>query len=281
MRYAWTFFAGLAFAGFILLATSPLLVVGVGVGAWAARGQLFNALAGESVFGVRERAGRLEGRSVNVGFRMVMVPVPGEPRPRRLLLRLEVTDSDVFASGPAEGRVRLDAWPLDGADDVKKPALYTVVAPGRAATLDEDGTLVVERGSRRSIYALSSGTWLYDAESQVSSFALEGDRRRVIAVSSAEDDMPPGSVAVLTYATNQTVLKRVLLSASDPTRARLLRSSVGLTRAVARLEDATRRTLDLPLPAGTVRIPMTGDDLDLARAQVPAGLSLVELKPWK
>lgn len=281
MRYAWTFFAGLAFAGFILLATSPLLVVGVGVGAWAARGQLFNALAGESVFGVRERAGRLEGRSVNVGFRMVMVPVPGEPRPRRLLLRLEVTDSDVFASGPAEGRVRLDAWPLDGADDVKKPALYTVVAPGRAATLDEDGTLVVERGSRRSIYALSSGTWLYDAESQVSSFALEGDRRRVIAVSSAEDDMPPGSVAVLTYATNQTVLKRVLLSASDPTRARLLRSSVGLTRAVARLEDSSRRTLDLPLPAGTVRIPMTGDDLDLSRAQVPAGLALAELKPWK
>lgn len=280
MRLAWTFFAGLAFAGFILLATSPLLVIGVGVSAWAARGQLFNALAGESVFGVRERAGRLEGRSVNVGFRMAMVPVPGEPRPRRLLLRLEVTDSDVFASGPAEGRVRLDAWPLDGIEDVKKPALFTIVAPGRAATIEDDGTLVVERGSRRSIYALASGTWLYDAEAAVSSFTLEGERRRIIAVSSAEDDMPAGAVAVVTYATSQKVLKRVLLTASDPTRARLLRSSVGLTRAVARLEDATRRTLDLPLPAGTVRIPMNGDDLDLARAQVPAGLALAELKPW-
>lgn len=281
MRFAWTFFAGLTFAGFILLATSPLLMIGVGVGTWAARGQLFNALAGESVFGVRNHAGRLEGRSINVGFRMAMVPVPGEPRPRRLLLRLEVTDSDVFAAGRAEGRVRLDAWPLEGADDLKKPALYTIVAPGRAAAVEEDGTLVVERGTRRSIYALGSGSWLYDAESAVSSFSLEGERRRVVAVSSAEDDMPAGAVAVLTYATNQTVLKRVLLTASDPTRARLLRNSVGLSRAVARFEDATRRTLDLPLPAGTVRIPMNGDDLDLARAQMPAGLALAELRPWR
>lgn len=281
MRLAWTFFAGLIFAGFIFLATSPLLAIGVGIGAWAFRGQTFSALAGESVFGVRDHDGRLDGRLVNVNFRVVMVPVAGDPRPRRLLLRLAVTDSDVFASGSAAGRVRLDAWPLDGAEDVRKPALYTVVAAGRAASVEDDGTLVVEHGSRRSVYALASGAWLYDTDSAVSSFALEGERRRVIAVSTAEDDMPAGSVAVLTYATNQAVLKRVLVTASDPARARLLRSSVALTRAVARVEDATRRTLDLPLPAGIVRIPMTGDDLDLAKAQLPVGLGLAELKPWR
>lgn len=281
MRLAWTFFAGLIFAGFIFLATSPLLMVGVGIGAWVTRGQTFSALSGESVFGVRGEDGRLDGRLVNVGFRLVMVPVAGDPRPRRLLLRLAVTDADVFAAGSAAGRVRLDAWALDGAEDVRKPALYTIVAPGRAASIEDDSTLVVEQGSRRSVYALASGSWLYDTDAAVSAFTLDGERRRIVAVSTAEDDMPAGSVAVLTYATSQAVLKRVLITASDPSRARLLRSSVALTRAVARLEDATRRTLDLPLPAGTVRIPMNGGDLDLARAQLPVGLGLAELKPWR
>lgn len=281
MRLAWTFLAGLTFAGFVLLATSPLLVLGAGIGAWVKRGQTYSALSGESVFGVRARDGRLDGRLVNVNFRMVMVPAAGDPRPRRLLLRLAVTDADVFASGPAEGRIRLDAWPLDDADDINKAALYTIVAPGRSASIEDDSTLVIEHGIRRSVYALASGIWLYDTDALVSTFSLEGERRRVVAVATAEDDMPAGSVAVLTYATNQTVLKRVLVTAGDPARARLLRSSVSMTRAVARIEDATRRTLDLPLPAGTVRIPMNGDDLDLDHAQVPPGLGLAELKAWR
>jgi hypothetical protein len=281
MRFAWTFLAGLTFAGFVFLATSPLLLLGAGVGAWVKRGQAYSALSGESVFGVRVRDGRLDGRLVNVNFRMVMVPVAGDPRPRRLLLRLAVTDGDAFASGPAEGRVRLDAWPLNDADDINKAAMYTIVAPGRSASIEDDSTLVVEHGIRRSVYALASGTWLYDTDAVVATFSLEGERRRVVAVATAEDDMPAGSVAVLTYATNQTVLKRVLVTASDPARARLLRSSVSMTRAVARMEDSTRRILDLPLPSGTVRIPMNGDDLDLAHAQLPAGLGLAELKAWR
>ncbi|MCR6630884.1 MAG: hypothetical protein NVV74_13020 [Magnetospirillum sp.] len=280
MRFVWTFIVGFVFAGFVMLATSPLLLAGIGLTAWAVKGAMFNALSGESVFGVRERDGRLDGRMVNVTFQTMHVSMPGDPRPRRLLLRLEVINADVFASRPGEGRVRLDAWPLDGVEDVRQPALYTVVAPGRTASLAEDGTLAVEHGSRRSLYSLAGGQWLYDTDSPPASYAVEGDRRRFVALAAAEEDMPARAIAVLTLATAQASLKRVMIAADDPTRARLLRSSVSMVRPVPRLDDATRRTIDLSLPAGLMRIPVDGDDLDIARAQIPAGLALVEMTPW-
>lgn len=280
MRHLWTFLTGIVFAGFVMLISAPLLLAGIGATAWLLKGTTFDTLSGESVFGVREKDGRLDGRMVNVGFQTMHVAVPGDPRPRRMLLRLEIINADVFASRPGEGRVRLDAWPLDGVEDVKRPALYTVVAPGRAATLVEDGTLVVEHGSRRSVYSLSSGQWLYDWEAPPASYMGEGERRRFIALASVEEDMPPRSIAVLTLATSQVVLERVMIVADDPTRARLLRSSIGMIRPVPRFDDATRRTIDLSLPAGLMRIPVSGDDLDLANAQVPQGLRLVELKAW-
>lgn len=280
MRFVWTFLIGIAFAGFIMVVSSPLLLAGIGVGAWLLKGNTFSALSGESVFGVREKDGRLDGRMVNVSFQTMHVAVPGDPRPRRMLMRLEVTNADVFASRPGEGRVRLDAWPLDGIEDVKRPALYTVIAPGRSALLADDGTLVVERGGRRSVYALASGGWLYDWEAPPASYAVEGERRRTVALAAVEEDMPVRSIAVLTLATSQAVLKRVMIVADDPTRARLLRSSIGMIRPVPRLDDATRRTIDLSLPAGLTRIPVVGDDLDIANAQIPQGLRLVELKAW-
>lgn len=281
MRLVWTFFIGLFFAGFVMLATSPLLVAGLGLTAWVMKGEMFNALEGVSVFGLREKDGRLDGRMVNVYFQTALVMMSGDPRPRRLLLRLEVTNADVFASRPGEGRVRLDAWPLDAAVDLTKPALYTVIAPGRSALVVDDGTMVVEHGTRRSVYTLANGAWLYDADSAPASFAAEGERRRVVALSTVEEDMPPRTVAVLTYASSQMTLMRVMITADDPTRARLLRSSMAMIRPVARMEDASRRIIDLSLPAGMVRIPINGDDLDLAKAQVPPGLALVELKPWR
>lgn len=280
MRFVWTFLIGIAFAGFIMVVSSPLLVAGIGAVAWLAKGNSFSALSGESVFGVRDKDGRLDGRMINVGFQTMHVAVPGDPRPRRMLLRLEVTNADVFASRPGEGRVRLDVWPLDGVDDVRKAAQQTIIAPGRSAVLAEDGTLVVDHGGRRSVYSLASGQWLYDAEAAPATYATEGDRRRTVALAAAEEDMPARTIAVLTLATAQTVLKRVMILADDPTRARLMRSSVSMIRPVPRLDDATHRTIDLSLPAGLMRIPVVGDDLDIVNAQVPLGLRLVELKPW-
>lgn len=280
MRFVWTFLIGIAFASLVAAISSPLLVAGIGVAAWLKRGHVFNALDGESVFGIREVDGRMDGRMVNVGFQTLHVSMPGDPRPRRLLLRLEVSNADVFSSRPGEGRVRLDAWPLDSVNDVRGAAMYTVVAPGRAATVSEDGTMTVEHGGRRSVYALAGGQWLYDWESPPVTYAVEGERRRAVALAAVEEDMPPRTIAVLTLASAQAVFKRVLIVADDPTRARLLRSSVSMIRPVPRFEDATRRTIDLSLPAGMVRIPVVGDDLALGAAQVPQGLHLLELTPW-
>lgn len=280
MRLAWTFFAGLIFAVMTMVVSAPLLA-GAGVIAWLLRGETWTTLSGESFFAVRDVQGRTAGQMVNVDFRTVMVAMPGEMRPRRLLLRLEVRDPDVFTVQQGSGRVRLDAWALDDAVDLRRPALYTVVAPGRAAAIEPDGVLVVEKGGRRSAYSLASGAWLFDADAPVARFPIATDRDRYVAVSAADDDLPGGAIAVLTYANAHKPVRRLLLTAADPARARILRTSVALTRPVSRIEEGGGRVVELPLPAGTLRLPMDGDDIDLKRAVVPVGLALTEISPWR
>lgn len=280
MRFAWTFFAGLIFAALTMLVSAPLLA-GIGLVAWLLRGELWTTLGGESFFAVRDVQGRTAGQMVNVGFRTAKVSMAGEMRPRRLLLRLEVRNPDVFAAEQRGGRVRLDAWALDDAADLKRAALYTVIAPGSAAAFEEEGVLVVEKGARRSAYSLADGTWLFDADTPTAHFPIENERTRYVAVSSADDDLPAGAVAILTYASPHRSVRRVLVTAADASRARILRTAVAMTRPVTRLDDGGGRVVELPLPAGTLRIPMAGDDLDLKRAAVPAGLGLTEVRPWK
>ncbi|MGE5547439.1 MAG: hypothetical protein ACM33T_11110 [Solirubrobacterales bacterium] len=284
MRFLWTFFAGLVFAGFTLVVSAPLWLGTVGV-AWLARGELWTTLSGESFFAVRADRGRTAGYLANVSFRTVMVPVVGEPRPRRLLLRVDVRNPDVFAGqggGQGGGRVRVDAWHLDDASDLHKPALYTVIAPGNGLTVEDDMLMIERGGGRRSIYSSGEGRWLFDADTATAAFAQENERRRFVAVAAADEELPAGSIAVITYATSDAVLRRLLLRADDPTRARILRTAVTLSRPVARHDDSGRgRSVELPLPAGTLRIPMTGDAFDLAHASIPAGLALAEFRPWK
>ena len=85
---------------------------------------------------------------------------------------------------------------------------------------------------------------------------------------------------MLTLASPQRVIRRLLISADDAGRGRFLRGSVAMTRPVPRLDDANHRVLEVPLPAGTLRIAFVGDDLNLATAEIPAGLKLTEMKPW-
>ena len=279
MRGLGTFLAGVCFAAYVLVWSAPVLVALSLLGGLGGRFNLFEAVSGESVFGVRERDGQLQARMVNVNFHIAMVPIADEPRPRRLLLRLETVDVDVFDASRGEGQVRLDAWAMDGGRDMLRTPLYTVVAAGDDAGIEDDSLLVVSRGARRTAYALVSGRWLYEADGAVATFALEGERR-LVAVAAADEEMPVEAVAVVSYASIQAPLRRLLIVAADPSRARLLRSAVSLIRPVARLEDATHRWIDLALPAGTVRIPMASGTLDLARAEIPAGLALREMLPW-
>lgn len=280
MRFLWTFFAGLNFAALTLLVSAPLMV-GVVMAAVALRGELWTTFSGESFFAVRDQGGNTSAQMVNVSFRTMMVSLPGEMRPRRLLLRLETRNPDVFHSERGQGRVRLDAWHLDDADDLRRLAAYTILTPGNAAHIDEDGLLMVERGGRRTTYSLATGEFLFDADGPLARFTIGNERSRYVAVAAADDDMPNGIVAVLTYANSHHAVRRLLLTAQDPTRARILRTAVTLSRPVARHEAAGTRIIDLALPSGTLGIPLSGEDLDLAGALVPEGMSLIELKPWK
>jgi len=282
MRNAWTFIAGLLFAGFVMVWSAPVAILMVALAASGGNINLFHAFSGESVFGAREVNGRLEARMVNVSFRPMMVVMPGDPRPRRLLLRLEVMDADVFdGSNQSLGRVRLDAWPLDQSVDLMQAPLYTLVVPGRQAVLDDGGMMVVDNGNRHSAYSLSAGQWLFDYDGSFASFTIEGERRRYLAAAAADDEMPPGSVAVVSFAGPQGLITRLLVTSSDSTRARLLRTSVSLIRPMVRQDPAGGRWVDLAMPAGTIRVPMLGDILDISRAEVPVGLALAEFKNWK
>lgn len=279
MRNVWALLAGVFFAGYVMLWSVPLVVVAALVVGWAGPINLFHAFSGESVFGVRNIDGRMQARLVNVNFITALVAAPGQMRPRRLLLRLEVVNADVFAGTEGQGRVRLDAWALEDERSVLAPPLYTVIAPGRNGRLEDEALLMVEIGQRHSAYSLSDGSWLYDADGPVAGFS-QGQSRRMVAAAAADDEMPPGSVAVVSYASAQKVLKRVLISASDATRARLLRTSISLIRPLVRNDEMGRRWLDLTLPAGIIRIPFLDDSLDLAHAVVPPGLAVGEISPW-
>lgn len=281
MRSTWPFVAGIIIAGLITLVTLPVAVVaGSAMVMWGRFGHEDSSMSGASSFAVREEQGRLSVRMVNHGFTTVSVPVPGEPRPRRLVVRQQV------AAGDSSGHVRIDAWPLDSAGSLNRPPLYTVFAAGTTVTMGEDGLFWIERqagahASQRSAYSLASGEWLFDADTPLVAFALDGDQRRLAAMSLAEEEVAARAVASITYAASNRVLRRLLLTADDPLRARMLRATIPATRLVSRIDETGKRVLELPLPSGTVRLPVKADDLDLAAASVPAGLTLLPLDRWR
>lgn len=277
MRLLSSFFAGAAFAGLALVVCAPVLG-GWALVSWLSRGDLWTTLSGQSYFAGRDVNGEFAGRTVNVEFHPLSLRAADSPR--RLLIRTEVSTAD-FASGSAEGRVRFDAWALTGTADLRKPPLYTVVAPGRAAILDPEGMLVVTRiGGRRSYYSLAGGHWIFDSDAPLATLADDGSAIRFAALAAADDGMSSGAVAVLTYASAQRPIRRLVLIADDPIRARFVRGALAMTRPVFGGDGNGARSIEIRLSAGLVHVPLREDDLDVAGADVPAGFQLAEIKPW-
>lgn len=280
MRKFWAFFAGMFFGGAVLLWTAPLVVVAVALAVMLGRTDLFSAFSGESVFGVRDQGGRLQGRLVNTTFQTIQVAAADGQRPRRLVVRLDVRDADVF-SDHGRGQVRLDAWPVEAARDLMAPPLYTIQADGRSASVGDDGMLTVQHGQRVSAFALADGRWLADSDGPFLTLTVEGERKRLVAVAAAADDDPPGAIAVITYASPQAVMQRFLLGADDTARAVGLRSALAPARLSPRAGDGAHHILDVVSPAGMVHVPLAGDRLDGGQASLPAGMTLTEVKPWR
>lgn len=280
MRRFWAFFAGIFFGGAILMWTAPLVVIAVAVAAVLGHTDLFSAFSGESVFGVREEAGRLQGRLINTSFQTIHVALAEGQPPRRLVVRLDMRDADVFDDA-AVGQVRVDAWPLEAARDMMTPPLYTVKAPGRGAVLGEDGVLTITRDQRRSAFALADGRWLADADGPLLMTTGAGGALRLIAVARADDDDVPGAVATITYASPWKVMQRFVLRADDAARARGLKNGLEPARLVLASAPGQAQSLDIALGAGVVRIPLAADALHGGQAALPVGLDLAEIKPWR
>lgn len=278
MRSTWPFVAGIIVAALVTAFNLPIMAVAA-LGLKYARtlDGSAAALQGESSFTLRDDRGRISTRLVNTTYSIVSVPLVGEPRPRRLLVRQHTVVGE-----DGQGRAGLDAWPMGSVAELRKAPLYSVRVPAVSASLGDDGMFWTEHSGRRTAYSLADGFRMFDADLPLVHFTFEPEAKRMAALALADDEYAErGGVAVLTYAGPARVLRRLILVADDPIRATTLRATITSTRLVSYTDDASGgRVIELPLAAGPVRVPVTASDLMTGRATVPAGLRLVPLREW-
>lgn len=278
MRSTWPFIAGAIVAGLVTLFTLPILVAtGLIMMAAGSFGRDEATLSGGSAFSMRDERGRITSRLINTTYSIVAVPITGEPRPRRTLLRQRVMLGD---SG--EGRASLSAWLVGAPSELRKPPLFHLSVEAHAASLGDDFLFWTEKGGRRTAYSLANGDWLFDADLPLATFTFEAETRRMAALSQADEEYASkGGVAVFTYAAPGRVIKRMVLIADDPIRAGMLRATLSATRLVTYTDEVLGgRVVELPLGSGAVRIPVTPNDMDIRRALVPPGMRLVPIQLW-
>jgi hypothetical protein len=228
----------------------------------------------------------------NVSYEVTGDHVPGRPPEERLVLRKTVRTKEVVGDKGMEATVALEAWPL-GAGLEQKP-LYSITLDGVDVRVIPTALLVVARGTEEvswwSVHKLGNGQRLFDTYVPVLDFSISREilTPRYIGLEVPPDDTPdarlkePHVVGVLIYASAERVLREALITCDDPKRAQLLRSYSDMERTVS-LTSHTIRILFTPsYPAEPVaveaRIPIAGDDLNLARAQLAPGL---RLRAWR
>ncbi len=249
-----------------------------------------------------EESGAKTIEITNVTFATTGQYVPGRPQEERLLVRTTTHSREVIDEKGVEATVTVEAWPL-GADLAAKP-LYAVNLDGIGATVEDNALLVVERGTEdvawRSIYGLGTGAPLFDTFVPLLRFSLSRDVQtlRYVGFNVPPDDTRDERlrdskvVGVLAYASPERVIRQLLVTCSDPQRAALLRSYWDTTRSLSLVQEApsgeprgilvrwdeaspaSNASAPVPSPAS---IPVTGDDLDAAHAQLPACIALA---PW-
>lgn len=230
----------------------------------------------------------------NATYEVTGTQVPGRPADERLLLRTSTHSKQVLGDIGMEATVMLEAWRLG--DDPRQKPLYAVNATGMDGHTLDNALFVASRGLEEvewwSVYKLGTGQRLFDTYAPLLSFSISREtvQTRYVGLEVPPDDTAdarlkqPNVVAVLTYASEDKVLREVLLTCDDPRRARLLRSYADVTRTVSLAEGL--RTIRLsfsenyPSPPNTVEalITVRGDDLDLAHAKLPP---LIHASAWR
>ena len=234
----------------------------------------------------------------NVSYEVTGTGVPGRPAKERLLLRKTARSKQVLDDIGEEATVTLEAWRL-GDDSAQKP-LYALSVDGTDGQTVDNALFVASRGLEEvewwSVYQLGTGKHLFDTYVPLVSFSIS---RETVQTRYAGLDVPaddekdtrlkqPNVVAVLSYASENRVIREALLTCDDVRQAQQLRSYADVTRVVTAAtsgknarREPTRTirivfTENYPSPPNpvTVTIPLAGDDLDLAHAQLPPRLHL-------
>jgi len=226
----------------------------------------------------------------NMSYEITGTGVPGRPSSERLLLRKTAHSKEVLGDIGVDATVTVEAWRF-GDDPAQRP-LYTLTSTGTDVRTMDNALLVASRGVEEvewwSVFQLGSGKHLFDSYVPLVSFSISREtvKTRYVGLEVPPDDeadarlKQPNVVAVLTYAAEDRVIREALLTRDDTRQARLLRSYADVTRAVLAEERGASRvvrivfTQNYPSAPNLVEvvIPVLKDDLDLAHAQVPAGM---------
>jgi hypothetical protein len=245
-----------------------------------------------STYSQTDKNGQTTVEIHNVTYHVSGIGVPGRPYEERLLLRKSTRSRHVLDEIGSLATVTLEAWPL-GTDPTKKP-LYSATITGDDARVVENALWVVDRGVEDvqwwSVLKLASALRLFDTYVPLLHFSISREvaTERYVGLEVPPDDTRDARlkeshvVAVLEYATEDQIVREALLTCDDPQRARQLRSYDDETRELAGSPQGLTISFsgNYPSPPDTVTVavPILNDDLDLARAKLPAGLHLAA---WK
>jgi hypothetical protein len=228
----------------------------------------------------------------NVDFEVINSGIPGRPPNERLVLRKSTHSKYGVDDIGMDASTTVDAWPL-GVDLKQKP-LYSLTVAGIDPRVVNTDFLVVARGLEETewwtVYKLGSGQRLFDTYVPLLQFSIARDTvtQRYAGLEVPEDDVAdarlkaPNVVAVIIYASADRIIRELLVTCDDPKRAQLLRSFADSTRTMTFSPNNLRLSIsqNYPSPPATVNVivPIAKDDLDTARAQLPAGLHVTA---WK
>jgi len=162
----------------------------------------------------------------------------------------------------------------------------------------ENELFTVSRGLEEvewwSVYRLADGTHLFDTYMPLVKFSTS---RKEMILRYAGFDVPPDDskdarfndrhvVGVVSYASNEKVIREGLITCDDPKLAALLRSYADETRTLAQTGGVKAQMLRIafsqnpPSAPATVAVlvPIVGDDLDFAHATLPPRMHITA---WK
>ena len=218
----------------------------------------------------------------NVSFEITGTQVPGRPPAERLLLRKTTNSKQVIGDIGMQASVTLDAWRLG--DDPHHAPLYTLTAAGGEGHAIDSALFVISRGLEEtewwSVYKLGSGQHLFDTYIPLVSFSISREtvKERYVGFEVPPDDTTdarlkqPDVIGVLTYASEDRVIREALFTCDDPKQAQLLRSYADITRTLVWAEHMLKLSFSQNYPSAPntveLRIPLHGDDLDLSHAQL-------------